>query len=415
MLKAYKYRLYPNADQAIQIDHSIGVCRLLYNTALNLKIWLYRVYEIKVSSFDLCYQLVEFKKEYPWINEVDSQALQAAIKKVDVAFKNFYKGSGYPKFKSKRKGTQSFQCPNGTRKINLENSTLTIPKIKNIPIRLSRTFEGKIKTITISKTPTRKYFASILIDDGKQMPEKSLIHPDTSIGIDLGINHFLVTSEKRKTDHPGWMKQSIKRLKYLQRRLRKKSNKKSRRRKVAVLRIAKLHERIANQRKDFLQKLSSEIISDNQTVFLEDLNIKGMSASAKGTIEKPGRKVKQKAGLNRSIRDSGWGMFEQMLRYKGQWNGKNVLQIGRFVPSSKECSCCHHINETLTLADREWTCANCGTHHDRDGNAGSTVKYHGLKQYYKQNSGRGTSVERVESLALAGATKREYISESIDI
>ena len=162
MLRAYRYRLYPTKDQSVQIDRSIGVCRLVYNLGLEVKIWAYKN-GTRLSSFDLCYQLVDLKKDYDWIRAVDSQALQAAVKKIDFAFKRFFNGSGYPKFKSKRNGG-SFQCPNNTRKIDWAASTLTIPKIKDIPIVLSRKFEGKIKTVTIIKTPTQKYFASILVE-----------------------------------------------------------------------------------------------------------------------------------------------------------------------------------------------------------------------------------------------------------
>jgi putative transposase len=150
MLKSYKYRIYPTREQQQKIDASIAVCRLVYNLALEVKLRAYREQGINLSSFDLCFQLIDLKREFPWIAEVDSQALQASVKKIEVAFQNFYRGNGFPKFKSKRKGRQSFQCPNNTRRINWEKSTLTIPKIKDIPIKLSRRFEGKIKNITIS-------------------------------------------------------------------------------------------------------------------------------------------------------------------------------------------------------------------------------------------------------------------------
>lgn len=412
MYKAYKYRLYPTADQKQKIDQWFGICRLVFNLGLEIKIRAYKEHQKSMSSFDLCYQLVDLKKEFSWVSEVDSQALQASVNRIDKAFKGFFERGcvGYPKFKNKG-GRQSFQCPNNKREIDWENKTLTIPKIPGIPIRIpkKRKFEGKIKTVTISRTPTGEYYASILVDNEKKLPKKATVKPKSSIGIDLGIKHFAVTSAGDKIPNQGHLKSSLKKLKYLQRRLRNKKNKKSIRRKKAVLRIAKLHQRIANQRKDFLHKLSTRLIRENQTIFLEDLNIKGMSTSAKGTIDDPGSNVKQKSGLNRSIMDASWSMFVGFLKYKGEWRGSNVLHIGRFVPSSKECSCCHTVNETLTLEDREWICANCGVLHDRDENAAKIIKYYGLKQYYRQRSGPGRSVESAESLAVAKAKKRKYI------
>jgi len=205
MLRTYKYRLYPTQRQSLLIDQSIGVCRLVYNLALEVKIWAFRN-GTRLSAFDLCYQLVDLKKEYDWIDQVDSQALQAAVRKIDIAFRNFFNGQGYPKFKSKRNGG-SFQCPNNTRKVNWDQSTLTIPKIKNIPIILSRKFQGKIKTITITKTPTKKYFASILVETNEDIVSAPKVQ--NAIGMDLGIAHFAVMSNGQKIDNPKYLSKTI--------------------------------------------------------------------------------------------------------------------------------------------------------------------------------------------------------------
>jgi putative transposase len=192
---------------------------------------------------------------------VDSQALQTAVKKVDIAFRNFFNGKGYPKFKSKRNGG-SFQCPNNTRKIDWDQSTLTIPKIKNIPINLSRKFQGKIKTVTITKTPTKKYFASILVETNEDIVSVPKIQ--NAIGMDLGIAHFAVLSNGQKIDNPKYLSKTIARLQVLQRRASRKKQG-SHNRKKANLKVALIHEKITNQRNDFLQKVSTRLISDNQT------------------------------------------------------------------------------------------------------------------------------------------------------
>lgn len=390
MLKSYKYRIYPDAGQKAKIDQTIGVCRLVYNLALDVKMRAWRS-GVKLSSFDLCYQLVELKKAYPWIAEVDSQALQAAVKKVDVAFKNFFRGAGYPKFKSRKLGTQSFQCPNHKREVDFVKGLLIIPKISDIPIRISRSFEGKIKTVTISRTPTGKYYASILVDNGVALPVKPQITPEKTIGIDVGLKSFVITSEGRSFAPKRHLKQNLERLKILQRRASKKK-KGSQNRKKANLCVAKLHEKITNQRVDYIQKITSQLIGDNQadTFVVEDLAVVNMLKNHK---------------LAQSISDVSWGKFFEVLQYKCDWYGKNLIKIGRFEPSSKRCSNCGHVKESLSLSEREWTCSECNTTHDRDINAAQNIKYFGLKN----NSGKGVPDEPVERRRLRRAMKQENI------
>lgn len=387
MLKAYKYRIYPNKDQCRLIEHSIACCRLVYNLALETKVMAFKEMGVKLSCFDLCYQLTEMKKEYHWLQDVDSQALQASIKKVDVAFLNFYKGCGYPKFK-KNKGRQSFQSPNNKREIDFNKGLLTIPKIKNIPIVVSRKFSGDIKTVTISRVSSGKYFASILVDNKKENPPKSIINIKSTLGIDLGIKEFAVFSNGEKIVNPHYLKNYIERIKCLSRRAAKK-NKGSINRKKANRKVSIIHERILNMRNDFLQKLSTRLVRDSQmnTFCIENLSINGM--------------IKNHS-LAQSIGDVSWGEFVRQLQYKADWYGKNIIQIGKFEPSTKTCCCCGISNNTLTLKDREWTCDNCGTMHDRDINAAINIKNIGLK-----NSGWGTSGEPVELLPLGRAKKQE--------
>lgn len=400
MLRAYKYRLYPNADQKVKIDQTIGVCRLIYNLALETKIRAWQSARKNLSCFDLEYQLPELKEANPWMEEVDSQALKAAVKKMDKSFKNFYNGAGFPKFKSKRHGTQSFQCPANTRRVNWETSTLTIPKIADIPIRLSRKFDGNIKTVTISKTPTGKYYASILVDSTEIMGVKPPITEATTIGIDIGIKSFVVTSNGRQFEPNRKLKDNLKRLMCLQRRVRRKI-KGSNSRKKANLCVAILHEKITNQRADYIHKVTTKLIRDNQTesFVIEDLGVAGMLKNGK---------------LAQAISDVSFGKFFEVLKYKCEWYGKNIVVIDRWAPSSKRCSGCGAINNVLTLADREWTCAACGAHHDRDRNAAKNIKWYGLQQtIFKEQAPVGSRGGPVESRRLRRAKKQEYVSVGI--
>lgn len=394
MFKAYKYRLYPNKDQQAKIDHTIGVCRLVYNLSLETKIRAWQSARKNLSAYDLMNQLPELKNDFIWIKQVDSQSLQSAIKKVDAAFQNFFKGFGFPKFRSKRKGIQSFQCPNNTRKINWNESTLTIPKIANIPIQLSRKFEGHIKTVTISKTPTGKYFASILVDNKVELPIMPLITEQNTIGIDVGIKSFVVTSNGREFEPNRKLKGNLKRLQCLQYRASRKQRGSNNRTK-AKLSVATLHEKITNQRTDYIQKVTTRLICDNQAecFVIEDLNVTGMLKNS---------------NLAQAIADVAFGKFFEVLKYKCSWYGKNLIVINRWAPSSKRCSCCGAINEGLTLADREWTCNGCVTSHDRDRNAAKNIKWYGLQQtIFKNSTPVGSRGEPVESRRLRRAKKQE--------
>jgi putative transposase len=285
--------------------------------------------------------------------------MQASVKKMEAAFSGFFRGKGFPKFKSKR-DKQSFSCPNNTRRVDFNSKLLTIPKIKNIPIQISRIFEGNIKTVTISKTTTGKYYASILVDNSIPLPEKIEVLKEGSIGIDVGLKHFAVQSNGAKVENPKYLHNSLKRLACLQRRLARKQ-KGSKSREKARIKVARIHERITNQRNDFLHKLSTAITKQYDTVCIESLTVSNMVKSR---------------NLARSISDVGWGEFFRQLKYKMDWKGGTVLQLPTFYPSSKRCSNCGVLNETLTLADRKWICP-CGAEHDRDVNAAMNINnYH---------------------------------------
>jgi len=378
MLRAYKYRLYPNQEQEQKLAQHFGSVRWVYNWGLERKIKEYQETNKSPSCFDLTKELTQLKKlkEYRWLGDVNAQALQMALRNLDNGFTAFFrKYNSFPKFKN-RYSKQSFQCPQG---VKLLEKHIQIPVVKKIRAKIDRRFEGKIKTVTVSRTTTNKYFASVLVDDGKELPVK--VEIKKAIGIDVGLKTFATISTGEKIDNPKFLDQSIDRLRVLQRRLSKKK-KGSQNRKKAKLKVALLHEKIVNQRRDFLHKVSTRLIDENQAIALEDLNIKGMVKNHR---------------LARHISDSSWAEFIQMLEYKSEWQGKYVVKIGRFQPSSKICSC-GAINHDLTLADREWTCAVCGKTHDRDILASQNIlKFSGL----------GQPIEPVEMPSLDGSMKQE--------
>ena len=360
MYRARKYRIYPTNSQKELIHKHCGSVRFLYNLALETKTMAYLGSKVNLSRYDLQKQVVDLKKELPWLKETNSQSLQVALLDLDTAYSNFFKGrADFPKFK-KKSNRGSFNVP---QNVIVKNNLLIIPKFKEgIKIKLHRDLVGTIKQATISFTPTGKYFVSILCDTGEESPVKKLIEEKNTIGVDLGIKDFLVTSEGEVIDNPKFLRNSIQRLKVLQRRASKKQ-KGSVNRKKANLKVALLHEKISNQRLDFLHKVSTKLIRENQTICLETLAVKNM--------------VKNH-NLAQAISDVSWSTFVSMLEYKAEWYGKNILRIGQFAPSSKTCSC-GVINKDLKLSDREWTCKSCGTTHDRDILAACNIKSFALK------------------------------------
>lgn len=373
MLRAYKYRIYPTEEQKVLLEKHFGCVRLIYNTGL-----LFRKYSwqsgVRKGYFDTANELKQLKKDFVFLKEVNSQCLQSALKNLDTAFVNmFKKRGGYPKFKSKV-GTQSFSCPQHT---SVEGNLLWLPKFdKGISIELHRAFKGQIKTVTISRTPTKKYFASILIETNTELPEKKPIIESSAVGIDLGIKSFTICSDGTTYDNPRHLQKSLVRLKWLQRKFSRKQ-KGSKRRNRFRLRISKLHEKVANQRIDFLHKVSNEITNRFDTICMEDLQVKNMVKNHK---------------LASAISDVGWGMFRTFIQYKADWKGKNVLLVGKFCPSSKTCNVCGNINKSLTLAEREWTCSVCGAVHDRDKNASTNIKVIALNDWRMECACQDTEV-----------------------
>ncbi len=389
MFKAYKYRLYPTKDQAELINKHIGSCRFVYNLALEVKNYAYSTQRINLRCFDLIGQLPELKKECAWLYEVDSQALQQSVINLDNAFTQFFKGhSSFPKFKNKYH-SQSFRNPHGN-KVEIKNGKLFQPKFTKygIKIIIDRKLKGEIKSTTISRAPTGKYFVSILTDNKLPLPKLKKIKEDNAIGVDLGVKSFIVTSNGLKIENQKHLQRNLSHLKYLNRQHSKKK-KDGNNRKKTQLKLALCHEKITNKRNDFLHKLSTELVKSHDTLCFETLQIDNMVKNHK---------------LAQAIQASGWGMFIKMCKYKAEWNGKNILQISSFQPSTKICSNCDYPNHTLTLADREWLCVNCNTLHDRDINAAINIKNYSLK-----NCGMHSRKKPVKLLTLVGALKQEIV------
>jgi len=362
MLKAHKYRLYPTIPQQHQLAKTFGSCRYIYNWALALKNKRYQEFKQNVTRFELDKMLTFLKttNELDWLNEVNSQSIQASIRHLDVAFTNFFKHRAkYPNFK-KKFGKNSFECPQNI-KINFETKKIQIPKLGKVKYKDNQTFEGQIKTCTVSKNPAGEYYISILVEDSIEVPIKKEITENTSVGIDVGISTFCTLSSGEKIENPNFFKNTEKKLVVYQKRLSKKTLISKNHNKQRI-KVAKIHNSITNKRKDFLNKLTTKIVKNHDTIFVEDLNISGML---------------QNRSLSKSIQSASWGEFYRQLEYKSDWYGKNLIKIGRFEPSSKMCSC-GKINSNLQLADRTWVCTSCGEMHDRDILASSNIKKFGL-------------------------------------
>jgi putative transposase len=366
MLKAYKYRMYPTKQQEEMFSKHFGCVRVIYNWALEQKIKSYEQDGKAISRFTLNKTIPTLYKDMEWLKEVNSQSLRGATLNLDNAFTRFFREkTGFPKFKSKKNPVQSFSVPQ-YYKVDFEKNKVKLPKIGWIKTKLHRHFDGNLKTATVSKTSSGKYFISILVDDGKELPDKQDFNENSAVGIDVGIKDFAIMSNGEKIDNPKYLNNSIKRLKVLQKRLSRKQRG-SKNRGKAKQQIAKLHEKIANQRNDFQHKLTSRLISENQAIALETLNVNGMLKNHK---------------LAQFISDVSWSSFVTKLEYKAEWYGKSILRIGQFEPSTKICNVCGYHNNNITLVERQWQCPDCGASHDRDVNAAVNIKKFALN---KQN------------------------------
>ncbi|NER20733.1 MAG: IS200/IS605 family element transposase accessory protein TnpB [Symploca sp. SIO1C2] len=358
MLKAYRYRIYPNPEQSLLLTKSFGSVRWFYNYGLELTSNTYQETGKGLSRNDIIKLLPQLKKEYEWLKEPPSQILQQAALDLSSAFLNFFEGRArYPRFKNKHT-KQSIRFPQGC---HLTGSYLSLPKLKKVYCRVSRVPIGTLKSVTVSLTVTGEYYAACLYDDGQEKLNPS--SEGKAIGIDVGLAHLAITSDGSKHGNPQYYRQYEKKLSIHQKRLSRKQKGSSNRNKAKIV-IAKVHNKISRCRADFLHKLSRKLVDENQVIVVENLAIKGMVRNHK---------------LAKSISDAGWGMFCTMLKYKAEWEGKTYLEIDRFFPSSKTCHVCLNQVSNLPLNIREWTCGKCKTHHDRDTNAAINIREEGLR------------------------------------
>jgi len=380
--KAYRYRIYPNEEQTVLITKTFGCARFVYNKMLEDKIKYY-----KENNLYLQNSYSQYVKLYPFLKEVDSRALLYAQRNLEQAFKNFFrnKSFGFPQFKRKKDKTQSYTTEYVNNNIRIEDDKfLRLPKVGLVSIKLSRKIppDHRIISCTVTRTPTGSYYASLLTEYEEDIQPID-IDENKVIGLDMDMKNLFTDSEGKKVEYPKFYRSTQPKLVKAQRKL-SKCVKGSKNYEKQRIKVAKIHEKIANQRKDFLHKLSFKLANEYDAVIIEDLNMQAMS---------------QALNFGKSVSDNGWGMFTTFLKYKLEDRGKTLIKIDKWYPSSKTCHVCGYKYDDLTLSEREWTCPKCHTIHDRDVNAAINIKNEGLKIYFET---KNREVHGDSSLILVG-------------
>jgi putative transposase len=388
IFKSFKFRIYPNKEQEILLAKHFGACRFVFNHYLNKRKETYLEDKKSLNYYDNANDLTQFKKDenFNWLKEINSQSLQSSLRNLDTAYGKFFrKQTKFPRFKSKY-DRQSFKIP---QFVKLENNELILPKFKSgIKINLHQEINGEILFATISKSTTGKYYVSLTCKVQHKPYEKT----NSKVGIDTGIKDLAILSNGTTYENIRSLKNSLKKLKYEQRQLSKKQKGSSSRNKQKQ-KLAIVHEKITNVRKDYLHKVSTEIVKNHDIISVETLSVKNIMKNHK---------------LAQAMSDVSLGSFYYMLEYKANWNDKQFVKIDRFFPSSKMCSNCGWINQDLTLKDREWTCPSCGEKHYRDFNASKNILKQGLK-IILSGSGIESDIKQkqVEALSLDESMKPE--------
>lgn len=359
--KAYRYRLYPTAEQKIMFAKTFGCARFIYNKMLGDRLDYYKATGKKLNNTP-----AQYKEEFPWLKEVDSLALSNAQMNLNKAYNNFWKNRkhfGKPRFKSKKTGHFSYSTNNQKGSVRLEGNKVKLPKIGWVKLCLHRPLMENItiKTVTISRTPSGKFYISILVEYENQILP---IIPKKFLGLDFAMHGLYVASDEDDADYPNFLRKAEKRLAKAQRKL-SRSQKGSSNRNKKRLRVARLHEKIVNQRRDFLHKKSHCLADCYDAIGIEDISVKAMAKRKRGG----------KFSFGKSVADNGWNIFINMLKYKLEWQGKKLIKIDKWYPSSQLCHVCgYQNNETKDLSIRKWDCPECKSHHNRDKNAAINIR-----------------------------------------
>ena len=360
MNKAYKFRIYPNSEQRTILAKTFGCVRFIYNRMLSDKIKFYEETKQKLNNTP-----AQYKSEFPWLKEVDSLALANAQINLQTAYNNFFRSPkiGFPKFKSKKSNHRSYTTNCINRNISIENGYIKLPKVGSIKMKQHRQIPSdyKLKSVTVSQTPSGKHYASILFEYENQVQEKI---PQIFLGLDFSMHELYKDSNGNEPAYPRYYRQADKKLAREQRKL-SKMQKDSNNRAKQRIKVAKLHEKVSNQRKNFLHKQSRQIVGAYDCVCIEDLDMKAMA---------------QSLNFGKSVSDNGWGMFTTFLKYKLEEQGKRLIKVDKFFASSQTCNVCGYKNSyTKNLSVRAWDCPECGAHHDRDINAAINIRNEGMR------------------------------------